>query len=868
MATDNLLTVDIISAVIQSGNGVPNHIGTRGTIYINVDTGMSYQNMDNINTWLKFLYEGDASGAGGISGSGTINYIPKWSSASGLTNSRIFDDGVLITLSGNTNIIGSLSATTYYGDGSNLTGINSTFVTGGTYNSSAGTLTFINSSGGSFNVSGTYSFENSAYKQNSMAYDSTGVKYPTVDAVNLQANNLAKATTNTGFIDVNDTFTLYKYDNNTLGISGSSGGIVFKQLFSTPPFAPSSAIVQLSSRLVPLSSIGLTSNTNVIKFVGYRQSDDSIIFGDTSFIQSPNTCQLGVVLVKYSGGITSFIDNDRTFVNQPDISAYNNLETTGFGLKSNVIVNNLTNNLRIKNTGGNLIGISVNWHGNNNDLLQIVASESTGTTFTYIYPGNSITATPPTTAIQIDPTQYWNGTNLVVLANNNNATVQRFLLTIRGTIVTQYSELFYPDFATAQANATVQKFTDILPYGTAIEIGRLIITKNAVDLSDETKAHFIITGGGGGGGTSNVTVWGTITGNIFDQTDLVDNFQQKLTNPVTGTGSGTTNTLTKWNSSSGITDSNITDDGTLVTINSNTNVVGSITGNSFVVSGGTSDQFLKADGSTDSTTYTDGIFQQNITVSLSGGKTMGKYTNGQVIPAAGRTFEQVIRDIAIEYQLPSFASFSISSQSTLIEVGTALSGTKSFTWSFNNTFNVSANTMSIIDVTSGNTVLRSGVSITPPIVIDIGTKNNITPITQSWKGTAIDTNATPLTSGLFTVTSIYPFFYGVSASAPTPNQALINSGAKSVTVSTGTINITFGASLQYLWFAIPQSSTDKTKWYVDALNNGNIGTGTDLFNNDTIVSVNSPTALWNGVNYRIYISTYATTTSGVMQLQN
>ena len=176
--------------------------------------------------------------------------------------------------------------------------------------------------------------------------------------------------------------------------------------------------------------------------------------------------------------------------------------------------------------------------------------------------------------------------------------------------------------------------------------------------------------------------------------------------------------------------------------------------------------------------------------------------------------------------------------------------------------------MSIIDVTSGNTVLASGLSITPPTNVNIGTISNLIPISQSWRGIATDSNSNPITSSLYTVTSIYPFFYGVSVSAPTPNQALINSGTKVVSSSNGTISVTFGASLQYLWFAIPQTSTDKTKWFVDALNNGNIGTGSDLFNNDTITPINSPTALWSGINYRIYISNYATTTSGVMQLQN
>jgi len=53
---------------------------------------------------------------------------------------------------------GDISGTTFYGDGSNLTGIvfNDIFVTGGTYDNSTGTATFTNNSGGTFNVSGFY----------------------------------------------------------------------------------------------------------------------------------------------------------------------------------------------------------------------------------------------------------------------------------------------------------------------------------------------------------------------------------------------------------------------------------------------------------------------------------------------------------------------------------------------------------------------------------------------------------------------------------------------------------------------------------------------------------------------------------------
>jgi hypothetical protein len=47
------------------------------------------------------------------------------------------------------------------------------------------------------------------------------------------------------------------------------------------------------------------------------------------------------------------------------------------------------------------------------------------------------------------------------------------------------------------------------------------------------------------------------------------------------------------------------------------------------------------------------VFNDDIPVSLSGGKTLGKYLSGQVVPASGKTFEEVMRDIAIEALQPT-----------------------------------------------------------------------------------------------------------------------------------------------------------------------------------------------------------------------
>jgi len=70
-------------------------------------------------------------------------------------------------------------------------------------------------------------------------------------------------------------------------------------------------------------------------------------------------------------------------------------------------------------------------------------------------------------------------------------------------------------------------------------------------------------------GTPSSVAWGTITGTLSNQTDLQSALNSKVT------GSGTPNTLTKWNAlGNGIQDSNITDNGSLITIASETNHTG------------------------------------------------------------------------------------------------------------------------------------------------------------------------------------------------------------------------------------------------------------------------------------------------------
>lgn len=232
---------------------------------------------------------------------------------------------------------------------------------------------------------------------------------------------------------------------------------------------------------------------------------------------------------------------------------------------------------------------------------------------------------------------------------------------------------------------------------------------------------------------------------------------------------------------------------------------------------------------------------------------------------AGLSIGDIIERMVYAYLPPSFSSFGISGQATTIEVGASFSGSKSFTWNTSNSDNVQSNSIRVRNVNT-NTLIATGLTNDGSESIDIGTITNTSPISQSFRAEGINTNAVQFNSSNFTVNSIYPYFYGRSVTAPVVNNSLITGGTKVVASSSGTLNITFNAVYEYLWFAHPASMPEKTVWYVTALNTGSIGGISNLFGSPSPLSVT--TVNWNGVNYKVYVSNYATITSGNMELRN
>lgn len=122
------------------------------------------------------------------------------------------------------------------------------------------------------------------------------------------------------------------------------------------------------------------------------------------------------------------------------------------------------------------------------------------------------------------------------------------------------------------------------------------------------------------------------------------------------------------------------------------------------------------------------------------------------------------------------------------------------------------------------------------------------------------------------VTGIYPYFWGVSDTQPTAASiaATIAAGGanKVLAAASGTVTVTFAATAKFLWMVHAASYTTKTKWFNTALNNGNIGANTDLFGLVLTQAVNSPNGFWSDVNFKMYISTFATSTSGSIEFRN
>ena len=116
-------------------------------------------------------------------------------------------------------------------------------------------------------------------------------------------------------------------------------------------------------------------------------------------------------------------------------------------------------------------------------------------------------------------------------------------------------------------------------------------------------------------------------------------------------------------------------------------------------------------------------------------------------------------------------------------------------------------------------------------------------------------------STTYTVTGIYTYFYGDSATLPTAGSistAIQTGGAtKVLTPASGTLVIPYNVTGRYIWVAYMNSYTTKTKWFRTILDSGDIDN--TFITTATTNLVTSPEGYWSGITFKMHWSVYATT---------
>lgn len=182
----------------------------------------------------------------------------------------------------------------------------------------------------------------------------------------------------------------------------------------------------------------------------------------------------------------------------------------------------------------------------------------------------------------------------------------------------------------------------------------------------------------------------------------------------------------------------------------------------------------------------------------------GNLTDSTPVPvsiggiAAGTTFDNVpLQDVLAEllypYQTPA-GSLSIQGQANPVEVGTTVTGSKVFSWSFSNPANIVAGSVVLKD---GGTVLASGKDAidTATVAINITTS---TPNSHTWTVTGTDIKGHAISASV-SITWQWENYHGVSALTTLDGSDIIGLSAALAGGFAGTYSLVAG-NYKYLCF--------------------------------------------------------------------
>jgi hypothetical protein len=207
---------------------------------------------------------------------------------------------------------------------------------------------------------------------------------------------------------------------------------------------------------------------------------------------------------------------------------------------------------------------------------------------------------------------------------------------------------------------------------------------------------------------------------------------------------------------------------------------------------------------------------------------LGGISSGYVL--TGKLHSKILEDLLVQYQAPSFTAFSMSGQATTLEVGQAVSGTKTFTWSTANAAQIDTGIgLSIFDYDGGDVELANAlVNDGSQGGINVGSTTYSEPASHIWQIRGTNTKGASFTRN-FTVNWRMRVFTGTSANT-TLNEAQIEAltGAL-VTSPAGTYAMSAG-NYKYIcypdYFSAPLAGTG----FKDAATNLAVDMATDADN--------------------------------------
>jgi hypothetical protein len=245
MASTNIKSLSLGGILIQSGNGVPDHISTKGTQYTDLDTAIEYINKDGVAAWYELL---------------DSTYVFTGSTGSSFTGG---------TVSGATQFINGLtantiSATTYYGLPTDV------YVSGATY--SGGTAVFTNTTGGTFSVSGF----SSGSSGTSLYWYSENATPPTTSPVATGSGSIAFGN---GAEALGDDMFVYGY-----GAGNNTTNAIYSNFIGY--FAGNGATDAFSSNFFGQNSGNQATGASNSNFIGFNAGNQATNANNSNFIGS------------------------------------------------------------------------------------------------------------------------------------------------------------------------------------------------------------------------------------------------------------------------------------------------------------------------------------------------------------------------------------------------------------------------------------------------------------------------------------------------------------------------------------------------------------------------------------------------------